>query len=105
MKAPFFPALAVLGSLATLAVTALPASDNGQNRRYEERSEGIDYSVYEHDATNSKLSYVTNSGICETTPGINQYSGYLSVGMCACWECFFGFCALLRIENVDQGAT
>ncbi|GAM88844.1 hypothetical protein ANO11243_068780 [Dothideomycetidae sp. 11243] len=26
------------------------------------------------------LEFVTNSGICETTKGVNQYSGYLSVG-------------------------
>lgn len=24
-------------------------------------------------------SFVKNSGICETTPGVNQYSGYFSV--------------------------
>jgi carboxypeptidase C (cathepsin A) len=38
------------------------------------------YNVYHHAATRSKLSFVKNSGICETTPGVNQYSGYLSVG-------------------------
>jgi carboxypeptidase D len=38
------------------------------------------YNVYHHPATRSKLSFVKNSGICETTPGVNQYSGYLSVG-------------------------
>ncbi|KAH8682722.1 carboxypeptidase S1 [Xylariales sp. PMI_506] len=26
------------------------------------------------------MSFVNNSGICETTPGVNQYSGYLTVG-------------------------
>ncbi|KAL5366569.1 Alpha/Beta hydrolase protein [Aspergillus floccosus] len=26
------------------------------------------------------MEFVKNSGICETTPGVNQYSGYLSVG-------------------------
>ncbi|RJE16679.1 hypothetical protein PHISCL_10984 [Aspergillus sclerotialis] len=26
------------------------------------------------------MDFVQNSGICETTPGVNQYSGYLSVG-------------------------
>ena len=30
--------------------------------------------------TGAKIEFVTNSGICETTPGVNQYSGYLSVG-------------------------
>ena len=26
------------------------------------------------------MEFVTNSGVCETTPGVNQYSGYLSIG-------------------------
>lgn len=26
------------------------------------------------------ISYVNNSGICETTPGVQQMSGYISVG-------------------------
>lgn len=26
------------------------------------------------------MSFVNNSGICETTPGVNQYSGYVTVG-------------------------
>ncbi|PYH92089.1 putative carboxypeptidase S1 [Aspergillus ellipticus CBS 707.79] len=41
---------------------------------------GITYSVFNHAATNASLEIVKNSGICETTPGVNQYSGYLSVG-------------------------
>ncbi|KAI8717750.1 hypothetical protein NCS52_00851900 [Fusarium sp. LHS14.1] len=36
--------------------------------------------VFKHAATDSKLEYVSNSGICETTPGVDQHSGYLSVG-------------------------
>lgn len=35
--------------------------------------------VLEHAATGVKLEFVTNSGICETTPGVNQYSGYISL--------------------------
>ncbi|KAF8270899.1 carboxypeptidase S1 [Lactarius quietus] len=38
------------------------------------------YTEFDHGPTGSTLSYVTNSGVCETTPGVNQYSGYLSVG-------------------------
>jgi carboxypeptidase D len=41
---------------------------------------GVKYTVFEHSATNSVVKFVTNSGICETTPGVNQYSGYFSVG-------------------------
>ena len=28
----------------------------------------------------TNLRYVENSGICETTPGVTQYSGYIDVG-------------------------
>lgn len=36
--------------------------------------------IFQHEATGASLDFVTNSGICETTPGVNQYSGYLNVG-------------------------
>lgn len=29
---------------------------------------------------NGKLRYKANSNICETTPGVNQKSGYLTIG-------------------------
>ena len=29
---------------------------------------------------NVSISFVTNSGVCETTPGVQQISGYLDVG-------------------------
>jgi len=48
-------------------------------RSYVKR-DGVDYTVFEHDATGATIDFVTNSGICETTPGVNQYSGYVSVG-------------------------
>ncbi|EEA21196.1 hypothetical protein EYB25_008653 [Talaromyces marneffei] len=41
---------------------------------------GVTYTVFEHAATGARMEFVKNSGICETTPGVNQYSGYLSVG-------------------------
>lgn len=42
--------------------------------------DGVKRTVFEHEATGAKIDFVTNSGICETTKGVNQYSGYLSVG-------------------------
>lgn len=48
-------------------------------RSFEER-DGVEHTVFEHEATGATLDFVTNSGICETTLGVNQYSGYLSVG-------------------------
>lgn len=42
--------------------------------------DGINRLRYDHPRTGCTLDIVKNSGICETTPGVNQYSGYLSVG-------------------------
>ncbi|KAK3936920.1 Alpha/Beta hydrolase protein [Diplogelasinospora grovesii] len=57
---------------------ALP--NGAKDKRYTLVSDNTTYTVFEHAATAAKISYVTNSGICETTPGVNQYSGYLTVG-------------------------
>jgi Serine carboxypeptidase len=40
---------------------------------------GIKMNVFEHFETGAKLEYVTNSGVCETTPNVKQHSGYISV--------------------------
>ena len=68
---------------ATLAlgtfVSALPHEGKKDKRSFVER-DGVKYTVFEHAATGAKIEFVTNSGICETTPGVNQYSGYLTVG-------------------------
>lgn len=63
-----------LGSL----VAASPIISHDK-RSFVER-DGTNFTVFEHAATGAKLQFVKNSGICETTPGVNQYSGYLSVG-------------------------
>jgi hypothetical protein len=44
------------------------------------KRDGVDHTVLKLRATNASLDFVKNSGICETTPGVNQYSGYLDVG-------------------------
>jgi carboxypeptidase D len=61
-----------------LAVPSVPSEST--NKRYTHRDDDIDYTVFEHAATGSNLTYVKDSGICETTPGVHQYSGTLSVG-------------------------
>ncbi|KAF8273258.1 putative carboxypeptidase S1 [Lactarius quietus] len=63
-------------ALATFTV-GFPSLVGG--RSFEVKRE-VNLTAFEHEATGSKLSYVTNSGVCETTPGVNQYSGYLTVG-------------------------
>ena len=74
-----FPAL--LSSATALADLsfAAPLASGKDKRSFVER-DGVNYTVFEHAATGAKLEFVTNSGICETTAGVNQYSGYLSVG-------------------------
>ena len=66
-------------ALSSTVVSALPQPAKKDKRSFVER-DGTTYTVFEHAETGAKLEFVTNSGICETTPGVNQYSGYLSVG-------------------------
>lgn len=48
-------------------------------RSFNEQN-GVKRTVFENEAKGATMDFVTNSGNCETTPGVNQYSGYLSVG-------------------------
>jgi hypothetical protein len=87
MRVQFYYILAGL-ALPTLSA-ALPAHNFNERadfplemrgkRSFIER-DGVERTIFEHEATGATLDFVTNSGICETTPGVNQYSGYISVG-------------------------
>lgn len=74
------------GTLLNLALggiifaSPLPSDSTSQDKRSLVERDGVTYNVFEHKATGAKMEFITNSGICETTPGVNQYSGYLSVG-------------------------
>lgn len=68
----------VLAGLTLGSITF--ASPIFMDKRSTVEEDGVKYTVFEHAATNSVVKFVTNSGICETTPGVNQYSGYFSVG-------------------------
>jgi carboxypeptidase C (cathepsin A) len=69
-------------------VTAGPISDFSNRERHEifedrrwiEKRDGVDKLMLHHRDTNSQMEIVTNSGVCETTPGVTTYSGYFSVG-------------------------
>ncbi|KAJ0159601.1 Carboxypeptidase S1, partial [Colletotrichum tanaceti] len=75
----FFPS-AVLSLAAVAAGLATPKS-YAVDRSYSQMSEaGINYTVFEHAATNSRTRFVQDSGICEKTPGVKQFSGYFDVG-------------------------
>ena len=68
-------------TILTLASTTLAiVSPLLVDRRSSQVKDGVKYTIFNHAATGATLSFVTNSGVCETTPGVNQYSGYLSVG-------------------------
>lgn len=74
----FFSRLCLAG--LALAGTAFAAPRFTHDRRDLVERDGVTYNVFEHAATGTRMEFVNNSGICETTKGVNQYSGYLSVG-------------------------
>jgi len=68
----------VLSSIAAIVSTAVvEAVFIGVNDLGHE-SLSIRFTSQKFKDTN--LRYVKNSGICETTPGVSQYSGYVEVG-------------------------
>ena len=67
-------------AMASLALSAPHPGINLKDKRSFVERDGTNFTVFEHAATGAKMEFVTNSGICETTPGVNQYSGYFSVG-------------------------
>lgn len=66
-------------AVAFAGLTFAAPSAKLDKRSFVERN-GVTYNVFEHAATGARIEFVNNSGICETTPGVKQYSGYLSVG-------------------------
>lgn len=54
-------------------------SNSSKRNKVEERGSARNVTILDHAATGARLEFVTNSGICETTPGVNQYSGYISL--------------------------
>lgn len=76
----FLSSVIAAGLAGTQLVSAAPLESGLKDKRSFVERDGTNYTVFEHAATGAKLEFVTNSGICETTAGVNQYSGYLSVG-------------------------
>ncbi|KAK2008829.1 serine carboxypeptidase [Colletotrichum eremochloae] len=67
--------------LASVAAGLAVPESYAVDRSYSLVSEaGTNFSVFEHADTNSRTRFVENSGICETTKGVKQYSGYFDVG-------------------------
>lgn len=73
-------------SLVVTTILALPDNTHYVSSHVSQKDKisiverhGRNFTLLEHAATGVKLDFVTNSGICETTPGVNQYSGYISL--------------------------
>lgn len=66
-------------AILAVANLVLAAPFSGDDKHSKVKRDGVTYDVFRA-ATGAKLEYVKNSGVCETTPGVNQESGYLSVG-------------------------
>lgn len=67
-----------------------PRASHSEAKIFKREQNGVTYNVFEHAASNSTMSFVQDSGICETTPGVHTYSGYLSVGTnMSMWFWFF----------------
>lgn len=85
----FHPCHFVAGVVLPWICAAVPAPDVAstdgsaavaRGKRSVEDRNGVMHTIFEHEATGAKIDFVSNSGICETTPGVNQHSGYLNVG-------------------------
>ena len=74
------PIKAFASAALTLALASLTNGAIIQRAPSVVDRDGVNHIVYEHAETGTSLDIVKNSGICETTPGVNQYSGYLNVG-------------------------
>jgi hypothetical protein len=71
----------LISSLLTLTLTTFTiATSPLVNQNSRSCGNGSNYTTVDDPTTGSTLSFVTNSGICETTPEVNQYSGYISLG-------------------------
>ncbi|CAG8975990.1 hypothetical protein HYALB_00011545 [Hymenoscyphus albidus] len=84
MRFQILPVVAAL--VLPLTAVALPANTAEEvpahlraKRSFVVR-DGVERTIFEHAASGATIDFVTHSGICETTPGANQYSGYVSVG-------------------------
>ena len=62
--------VAAIFAVVVSSVTAVPSAAALQPSRGEFVSENQD----------AKLRFVRNSGVCETTPGVEQLSGYIDIG-------------------------
>ncbi|KAK7748443.1 hypothetical protein SLS62_008599 [Diatrype stigma] len=65
--------------LSALLPLASPSAAIPNRRSYVEDRDGILHNISEDPVSGVRMSFVNNSGICETTPAVNHYSGYVSM--------------------------
>lgn len=73
------PSILRLLTLGAALVAAAPAP-RSLIKRSTYMDADVEHTVIEDPELGASMDFVTNSGVCETTPGVNQYSGYISVG-------------------------
>ena len=79
MRFSFLAALAVAATPALAAQFPTFADTAAQsNVALDLGTDFVEFQSKNLDDT--KLRFVKNSGVCETTPGVNQLSGYIDVG-------------------------
>jgi carboxypeptidase C (cathepsin A) len=77
-------------ALAHLAATAMLALSWLSLATLASAQVGVSKEFVSTLQNDTKLRYVKNSGICETTPGVEQISGYIDVGKnMSMWFWFF----------------
>ena len=68
----------LLALLSLTLASAAPSSPHLYGREDTSVSRTSTFVSKAHPDVN--LTYVTNSGVCETTPGVKQMSGYINIG-------------------------
>ncbi|KAG6329227.1 hypothetical protein ID866_9861 [Astraeus odoratus] len=78
----------ILSTITLLASTVLATTASSGLDGRDTESSYVGFASTKFEGTN--LRYVMNSGICETTRGVTQYSGYVEVGYnMSMWFWFF----------------
>jgi hypothetical protein len=71
---------AIVYFFSLVSASSLNVSPELRGKRSLVELDGVMHTIFDHEATGAQLDFVTDSGVCETTPGVRQYSGYLNVG-------------------------
>ena len=77
----WFPCILFVAAAAIAKPTLDLHPDTNKNTRHIVTDDnGLAHTTFYYAPTDAKLDYVSDSGVCETTPGVHQHSGYVTVG-------------------------